>query len=75
MDSLPTASTPRDTDDADVGSREGTRQEDEAPEVSLDNLSVFAPGSAPGPIVAAESGGQPPHKKGNSGAPAGCVQP
>ena len=30
MDSLPTASTPRDADDAEVGSQEGTHQEGEA---------------------------------------------
>ena len=75
MDSLPTASTPRDTDDAEVGSREGTRQEEEAPEVSQDNLPDFAPDSAPGPIVAAESGGQPLHKKGKTVTPAASVQP
>ena len=34
MDSLPTASTHRDTDDAEVGSQEGTRQEEEAPEAA-----------------------------------------
>ena len=52
MDSLPTASTPHDADDAEVGSREGTRQEEEASEVSQDNLPNFAPDSAPEPIVA-----------------------
>ena len=46
MDSLPTASTPRDADDAEVGSQEGTHQEEEAPEVSQDNLPDFAPDSA-----------------------------
>ena len=60
MDSLPTASTPRDADDAKVGSREGTHQEEEAPEVSQNNLPDFAPDSAPEPIVAPESGGRPP---------------
>ena len=45
MDSLPTASTPHDTDDAEVGSREGTRQEEEAPEVPQGNLPDFAPDS------------------------------
>ena len=59
MDSLPTASTPRDADDAEVGSREGNHQEEEAPEVSQDNFSDFAPDSAPDPIVAPESGGGP----------------
>ena len=33
VDSIPTASTPRDTEDAEVGSQEGTHQEGEAPEV------------------------------------------
>ena len=46
MDSLPTASTPRDADDAEVGSQEGTHQEERAPEVSQDNLPDFAPDSA-----------------------------
>ena len=59
MDSLPTASTPRDADEAEMGSREGTHQEEEAPEVSQDNLPDFAPDSAPEPIVAPESGGRP----------------
>ena len=75
MDSLPTASTPRDTDDAVVGSREGTRQEEEAPEVSQDNLPDFAPDSAPDPIVAPESGGRPLRKKGKTVTPAASVQP
>ena len=57
MDSLPTASTPGDADNAEVGSREGTHQEEEAPEVSQDNLPDFAPDSAPEPIAAPESGG------------------
>ena len=59
MDSLPTASTPHDADDAEVGSREGTRQEGEALEVPQGNLSDFAPDSAPEPEVAPESGGGP----------------
>ena len=42
MDSLPTASTPHDADDAEVGSQEGTHQEERAPEVSHDNLPDFA---------------------------------
>ena len=75
MDSLPTASTPCDADDAEVGSREGTRQEEEAPEVSQDNLPDFAPDSAPDPIVAPESGGRPLRKKGKTVTPAASVQP
>ena len=47
MDSLPTASIPRDADDAEVGSQEGTRQEEEAPEVPQGNLPDFALDSSP----------------------------
>ena len=75
MDSLPTASTPRDTDDAEVGSREGTRQEGEAPEVPKGNLPDFAPDSAPEPEVAPESDGRPLRKKGKTATPAASVQP
>ena len=75
MDSLPTASTPRDADDAEVGSREGTHQEERAPEVSQDNLPDFAPDSAPEPTVAPESGGRPLRKKGKTATPAASVQP
>ena len=75
MDSLPTASTPRDTDDAEVGSREGTHQEEEAPEVPQGNLSDFAMDSAPEPVVAPESGGRPLRKKGKTVTPAAAVQP
>ena len=75
MDSLPTASTPRDADDAEVGSQEVTHQEERAPEVSQDNLPDFAPDSAPDPIVALESGGRPLRKKGKTATPAASVQP
>ena len=75
MDSLPTASTPRDADDAEVGSREGTRQEGEAPEVPQGNLPDFAPDSAPEPEVAPESDGRPLRKKGKTVTPAASVQP
>ena len=75
MDSLPTASTPRDADDAEVGSREGPHQEEEAPEVSQDNLPDFAPDSAPEPTVAPESGVRPLRKKGKTVTPAASVQP
>ena len=75
MDSLPTASTPCDADDAEVGSQEGTHQEEEAPEVSQDNLPDFAPDSAPEPVVAAESGGRPLRKKGKTVTPAASIQP
>ena len=75
MDSLPTASTPRAADDAEVGSQEGTHQEERAPEVSQDNLPNFAPDSATEPIVAPESGGRPLRKKGKTATPAASVQP
>ena len=75
MDYLPTASTPCDTNDAEVGSQEGTHQEERAPEVSQDNLLDFAPDSAPEPTVAPESGGRPLRKKGKTSTPAVSVQP
>ncbi len=75
MDSLPTASTPRDADDAEVGSREGTHQEEEAPEVPQGNPPDFAPDSAPEPAVVPESGGRPLRKKGKTVTPAASVQP
>ena len=75
MDSLPTASTPRVVDDAEVGSQEGTYQEEEAPEVSQDNLPDFVPDSAREPTVAPESGGRPLRKKGKTVTPAASVQP
>ena len=75
MDSLPTASSPRDADDAKVGSREGTCQEEEAPEVPQGNLPDFAPDSAPEPAVVPESGERPLRKKGKTVTPAASVQP
>ena len=75
MDSLPTASTPRYADDAEVGSQEGTHQEEEAPEVPQGNLPDFAPDSALEPAVVPESGGWPLHKKGKTVTPAASVQP
>ena len=69
MDSLPTTSTPHDADDAEVGSQEGTHQEEEAPEVSQDNIPDFAPDSAPEPTVAPESGGRPLRTKGKTVPP------
>ena len=74
MDSLPTASTPRDADDDEAGSQEGTYQEERAPEVSQDNLPDFAPDSAPEATVAPESGGRPLRKKGKTATPAASVQ-
>ena len=73
--SLPTADSPCDADDAAVGSQKGTRQEEEAPEVPQGNLLDFAPDSAPEPVVAPESGGQPLRKKGKTVTPAASVQP
>ena len=74
MDSLPTASTPHNTDDAKVGSQEGTRQEEEAPEVPQGNLPDFATDSAPEPVVAPESGGRPLRKKGKTVTLAASIQ-
>ena len=75
MDSLPTASTPRDADDAEVGSREGTHQEEEVLEVPQGSLPDFGPDSAPEPSVVPESGGRPLRKKGKTVTPAASVQP
>ena len=75
VDSIPTASTPRDAEDAEVGSQEGTRQEGEAPEVPQGNLPDFAPDSAPEPAVVPESGRRPLRKKGKTVTPAASVQP
>ena len=66
VDSIPTASTPRAAEDAEVGSQEGTRQEEEAPEVPQGNLPDFAPDSAPEPVVAPESGGAAPCQGGRA---------
>ena len=71
--SLPTASSPR--DDAEVGSRKGTHQEEGAPEVPQGNLPDFGPDSAPEPAVVPESGGRPLRKKGKTVTPAASVQP
>ena len=75
VDSIPTASTPRDAEDAEVGSQEGTRQEGEAPEVPQGNLPDFVPDSAPEPAVVPESGRRPLRKKGKTVTPAASVQP
>ena len=75
MDSLLTASTPRDADDAEVGSQEGTHQEEEAPKVPQGNLLDFAPDSAPEPAVVPESGRRPLRKKGKTVTPAASIQP
>ena len=73
--SLPTASSPRDTDDAEVGSQKGTHQEEEAPEVPQGNLSDFVSDSAPEPAVVPESGRRPLRKKGKTVTPAASIQP
>ena len=75
VDSIATASTPRDAEDAEVGSQEGTRQEGEAPEVPQGNLPDFMPDSVPEPAVVPESGRQPLCKKGKTVTPAASVQP
>ena len=74
MDSLPTASTPRDADDAEVGSQEGTHQE-EAPEAPQGSLPDFALDSTPEPAVVPESDRRPLRRKGKIMTPAASVQP
>ena len=75
VDSLPTASTPRADEDAEVGSQEGTHQEEKASEVLQDNLPDFAPDSALEPTAVPESGGRPLRRKGKTVTPAASVQP
>ena len=74
VDSIPTASTPRDTKDAEVGSRKGTHQE-EAPEAPQGSLPDFAPDSISEPAVVPESGRRPLRTKGKTVTPAASVQP
>ena len=74
MESIPTASTPRAAEDAEVGSREGTHQE-EAPEAPKCSLPDFAPDSTSEPTVVPESGRRPLRKKGKIVTPAAPVQP
>ena len=73
--SLPTASSPRDADDAEVGSQRRTHPEEEDPEVPQGDLPDFVPDSAPEPAVVPESGGRPLRKKGKTVTPAASVQP
>ena len=73
VDSIPTASTPRDAEDAEVGSQEGTHQE-EAPEVPQGSLPDFVPDSVPEPAVVPESDRRPLRKKGKTVTPAASVQ-
>ena len=74
VDSLPTASTPRADEDAEVGSQKGTHQE-EAPEAPQGSLPDFAPDSTSEPVVVPESGRRPLRKKGKTVTPAASVQP
>ena len=74
VDSIPTASTPRDANDAKVGSQEWTHQE-EAPEVPQGSLPDSAPDSMLEPAVVPESGRRPLRKKGKTVTPAASVQP
>ena len=74
VDSIPTASTPRDAEDAEVGFQEGTHQE-EAPEAPQGSLPDFAPDSTTKPAVVPESGRRPLRKKGKTVTPAGSVPP
>ena len=74
VDSIPTASTPRAAEDAEVGSQEGTHQE-EAPEAPQGSLPGFVPDSTPEPAVVPESGRRPLRKKGKTVTPAASVQP
>ena len=72
--SLPTASSPRDADDVEVGSQRGIHPEEEDPEVAQGDLSDFVPDSAPEPVVVPESSGRPLCKKGKTVTPAASVQ-
>ena len=74
VDSILIASTPRDTEDAEVGSQEGSHQ-GEAPEAPQGSLPDFAPDSMPEPAVVPESGRRPLRKKGKTVTPAASVQP
>ena len=74
VDSIPTASTPHDIEDAKVGSRKGTHQE-EAPEAPQGSLPDFAPDSIPEPAVVPESGRRPLRKKGKTVTPAASIKP
>ena len=88
--SLPTATSPRPTDDAEVESQKGTSQEEVALEAPQGNLpdsrrkgdktprgskSGPGPDTAWEPSVVRESGRQPPSKKGKPTSPVPSVQP
>ena len=87
--SLPTASSPLPTDDAEVESQKGLNQEEvvlEAPQGELSDSrtkggkalegskSGPGPDTAPEPSVVPESGRRPPRKKGKPTTPAASVQ-
>ena len=88
--SLPTATSPRPTDDAEVESQKGPSQEEvvlEAPQGDLPDSrhqgdktpkgskSGPGPDTAPEPSVVPESGRRPPSKKGKPTTPVTSVQP
>ena len=88
--SLPTASSPRPTDDAEVESQKGPGQEEVAPEAPQGDLpdsrrkgdkapegskSGPGPDTASEPSVVPESGRRPPRKKGKPTMPVASVQP
>ena len=88
--SLPTATSPRPTDDAEVESQKGLNQEEvvlEAPQGDLPDSrpkgdetpegtkSGPGPDTAPEPSVVPESGRRPPCKKGKPTTPVTSVQP
>ena len=90
MDSLPTASTPRDADDAEVESQKGLNQEEvvlEAPQGDLPDSrpkgdeapegskSGPGPDTAPEATTVSESGRRRLRKKGVPTMPAASVQP
>ena len=74
VDSIPTASTPRATEDTEVGSQEGAHQ-GEASEAPQGGLPDFAPDSTSEPAVVPEFGRRPLRKKGKTVTPAASVQP
>ena len=88
--SLPTATSPRPTDDTEVLSQKVASQEEVVPEAPQGDLSDPrpkggkalegsksgpGPDTAPEPSVIPESGRRPPHKKGKPTTPAASVQP
>ena len=87
--SLPTASSPRDTDDAEAGSQKGPSQEEvvlEAPQGDLPDFGQKEGGTPEGsksgpvpdsitePAVVPKSGGWPLHEKGKTVMPVASVQ-